>query len=135
MQKPSPCVCDGMNEECSICGGSGYVNSPKVDIHRTVPSDSQLRKEERELNAYLHPHQEPNEKLNKIRSTPAKAKRPKKSKKNNEKKTLKQKLRSLKKKLRKLDRKQKQETKREQRINPKKLLADARIFAKGKKKT
>lgn len=51
----TPCRCGGMNEECIFCGGSGVVREKKPLIVKTTVNKSALKKENAELQAYLHP--------------------------------------------------------------------------------
>jgi len=52
------CRCDGMNEECIFCGGSGFLTEERVEIIKTIVDKSKLRKENKELDNYLHPNLE-----------------------------------------------------------------------------
>ena len=52
MDSQKPCICNGMNEECSVCGGSGFLDLISVDIIKTQYSPAELRKENEELKKY-----------------------------------------------------------------------------------
>lgn len=130
MEERKPCRCGGMNEECAICGGSGYLDSLKVEFHRTEPSPDKIEKEKTELDAYLRPPKIHDEKLDQIRSRPDGTSKPARKKK--KEKTAKQQLKQLQKKATKLERKRKVADKKKASANPKKKLADLRILAKGK---
>lgn len=48
------CKCGGMNDECLYCGGTGLVEDRKIEIIKTVVDKSKIKKENSELESYLH---------------------------------------------------------------------------------
>lgn len=41
-----------MNEECAVCGGSGYLVSSPIQIIKTVVTELDLKKEDQDLRRY-----------------------------------------------------------------------------------
>lgn len=49
-----PCKCGGMNEDCQFCGGTGLVEEKKIEIIKTVADKSEIKKQNSDLESYLH---------------------------------------------------------------------------------
>jgi hypothetical protein len=48
------CKCDGRNEECIYCGGTGEIKQDLIEIIKTEPDKKALQKQNSELEQYLH---------------------------------------------------------------------------------
>lgn len=58
MDEQTPCRCNGLNDNCHICGGSGYISDEKVVIIKTVVQNSVKEKEQKELESYINSQSE-----------------------------------------------------------------------------
>ena len=52
------CKCNGMNEECMICGGSGFINDSKIEIIQCLQNQKELEKQSEELQKYINGNSE-----------------------------------------------------------------------------
>lgn len=80
MNKLTPCICNGMNQECSLCGGSGFVNDDDIEIIKAVASPQAEKKQKEELDEYLHPKEEESSVVNRNGTRRARPKKVKKTK-------------------------------------------------------
>jgi hypothetical protein len=55
MENQKQCKCNGMNEECIICDGKGYVELKEYEIVKVAINDLDLKREEEELKKYAQP--------------------------------------------------------------------------------
>ena len=48
------CQCNGTHAECMYCGGTGKINSNKIEIIPIVSNEKEKLKEAKDLDHYLH---------------------------------------------------------------------------------
>jgi hypothetical protein len=58
MNNQKSCICNGMNEECSKCGGSGFIPDTEITIIKTNVDPRIIQRQKEELDKYQHGDEE-----------------------------------------------------------------------------